>query len=321
MKTLKRAGKAVITEYKVIIIVMILGIALAMMSPVFLTQKNILNVLRQVSVNAIVASAFVIILGTGGIDLSVGSCVGLVGVVGAMLLTNGVPIIPACLIAILFGAFLGAINAFFITRFNLLPFVVTLSTQQIFRGFIYLFTDMKPISGLPDGILTLGQGRVGNVPVPIFIMLGMAILMWIVSNRTKFGRYTLAIGGNVEATRVSGVDVKKTMGGAYILMGACSALAGLVLMSRTASAQITAGTNMEMDIIAGCVIGGTPLTGGISNVFGSVVGCLMVGIVSNGLNLLGIDPNWQTVMKGALILIAVLIDTVSSSVFAKKRRV
>lgn len=316
----KKAGKAIMTDYKVIIIILALGVFLTASSDAFLTTRNLMNVLRQVCVNAIVASAFVIVISTGGIDLSVGSIVGLVGVIVAMSLEAGLPIPVVFVIGIIFGALLGAVNAVFITQFNLLPFVVTLSTQMIYRGVIYLLTDMSPITGLPEAFLPIGQGYVGIIPIPVFIMVAMAIIMWFVVNRTKFGRYALAIGGNATAARVSGVDVKKYLSGCYILCGAFCALAGLVLTARTASAQTTAGVNMEMDIIAGCVIGGTPMTGGICNVYGSLLGCLLVGLVSNGLNLLGVNANWQTVMKGLLILIAVLIDKISTSLYEAKRK-
>ena len=319
MKYLKRTGTAIMTDYKVVIIILALGVFLNISSDAFLTTRNLMNVLRQVCINAIVASAFVIVISTGGIDLSIGSIVGLVGVFVALGLETGLPVPVVCILAIASGAALGAVNAFFITKFNLLPFVVTLSTQMIFRGIIYLITNMSPITGLPDSFLPIGQGYVGIIPVPVFVMLAMAVIMWFVVNRTKFGRYALAIGGNATAARVSGVDVKKYLAGCYVLCGAVAALASLVLTARTASAQVTAGTNMEMDIIAGCVIGGTPMTGGICNVYGSLLGCLLVGLVGNGLNLLGVNANWQTVMKGLLILIAVLIDKISTSLYEAKK--
>lgn len=319
MNTIKKAGKALMTDYKVIVIIFIMGVVLTATSDAFLTSRNLFNVLRQVSVNGIVASCFVILFACGGIDLSIGSNVALVGVVTAMLLKQNLPILLVCLIAIAIGAVLGTVNAFFITRFDLLPFVVTLSTQMIYRGIVYLLTDMSPITGLPEGFLPIGQGYIGPVPLPIFIMVGMGIIMWFVVNRTKFGRYALAIGGNSSAARVSGVNVKAYLSGCYILTGAVGALASLVLTARTASAQVTAGTNMEMDIIAGCVIGGTPMTGGVCNVIGSLFGCLLVGLVSNGMNLLGVNANWQTAMKGVLILAAVLIDVVSTKIYSMKK--
>lgn len=318
MEKVKNILKKIMTEYKVIFLVLILSVTLSLVSPYFLTSRNILNVLRQVCVNTIAASGLVLILGAGGIDLSLGSTVGLVGVIVAFMMKAGVPVWLACILGIAFGAFLGAINGFFITRFNLLPFVVTLSTQQIYRGAIYLLTGMQPIIALPDSFMVIGQGYVGQIPIPVFIMLGMIILMSIVAYRTKFGRYILAIGGNKEAARVSGVNVQKITWMAYIMMGAVAALASLVMTSRTASAQVSAGTNMEMDIIAGAVIGGTSMSGGVCNVFGALFGCILVGLVSNGLNLLGVDANWQVVMKGVLILAAVLIDTLSSKVSMKK---
>ncbi|MDO4274561.1 MAG: ABC transporter permease [Eubacteriales bacterium] len=319
MSYTKKASKAIMTDYKVVIIILVLGVFLTFSSDVFLTSRNLMNVLRQVCVNAMVASAFVIVISTAGIDLSVGSIVGLVGVIVAVCLKANVPIVLSCLIGIVAGAGLGAINAFFITKFDLLPFVVTLSTQMIFRGAIYLITNMSPITGLPDEFLPLGQGYVGPVPVPVFFMIIIAVVAWFLVNRTKFGRYALAIGGNATAARVSGVDVKKYLSGCYILCGAFCGIAALVLTARTASAQTTAGVNMEMDIIAGCVIGGTPMTGGICNVYGSLLGCLLVGLVGNGMNILGVNANWQTVMKGLLILIAVLIDKVSATIYEAKK--
>lgn len=209
-------------------------------------------------------------------------------------------------------------NGVFVAYFNLLPFVVTLATQQIFRGIIYLITNMSVVSGLPEKFMFLGQGYFfGFIPVQLIVLFTLTIVIWIVINRTSFGRYALSIGGNIEATRMCGVDVKKIVMKSFMLNGLIVAIAALVLTSRTASAQIAAGVNMESDVIAGCVIGGTSMTGGNANVFGALFGCLMVGIVSNGLNLLGVNANWQIVMKGTLILVAVLIDKLSAQIYKK----
>lgn len=304
---------------KAIVIVIILSIVLAFISPYFFTARNLLNVLRQVCVSTITAVGFCMILGSGNIDLSLGSTVAMTGVCMGIMMKVGFPTILAILAGMVIGACIGIANALIIITFDLPPFIVTLAMQQVLRGVTYLITGMLPITDLPDSFIWFGQGTIGVIPVSVFVMLIMVLIVWIVVNRTRFGRYLLALGGNMEAAYVSGINVKMVKIGVFVANSLCAVVASVVLTARSASAQPAAGLTMEMDAIAAAVIGGTSMNGGSVNVLGAFFGALIVGIVNNGLNLLGIDSNWQTVSKGLLILFAVILDQVSRMVYEKKR--
>lgn len=299
------------------IILAVLVIALSFMTPLFLTSANILNVLRQVCVTSIACFGFTLVLGSGHMDLSVGMILCASGVVSAKLLVAGAPIWSAVVATIAIGATMGALNSTIVTVFGLPAFIVTLATSNVFKGAAFIATKNVPISGLPEGFNQIGKGYLGFIPIPIYIMLAAMILMWVIINRTSFGRQAIAMGGNAEAARVSGVRIKYIRLGCYMLLGAYTGLAAVLQTARSASAQLSVGADMPMDAIAAVVIGGTSMKGGNANVFGSLVGCLIVGIVSNGLNLMKVDANWQIVAKGLLILFAVVLDVVTTRVYTK----
>lgn len=305
---------------KAFLIVIVMGILLSCITPIFFTTRNLLNVLRQVCTSTILALGFTLVLGTGNIDLSVGSQIGFIGILMVKMMTAGVPFYLAIVFGALIGVCLGFINAGIISTFNLPAFIVTLAMQQILRGAGYLISGMLPLTGVPDQFVFLGQGYLLGVPVPVYIMIAMVIIIWFAVNRFKYGRYMLALGGNAEAARVSGINTKKVLFQTYIYMGLCATVAAVVLTARSASAQPTAGMNMEMDAIAAVVVGGTSMSGGSVNVLGAFFGSLIVGMVNNGLNLLGVDSNWQVVSKGLLILFAVLLDSVTTMAYAKMNR-
>jgi ribose transport system permease protein len=235
----------------------------------------------------------------------------------AQMMVNGIPMGVAIISGILIGAFIGIINASIITVFNLPPFLVTMAMMSILRGTCYLVTKQKPVTGVPRSFSWIGQGYLLKIPFPIYIMLIVIILIWIIANRTKLGRYLLAMGGNLEATRVSGINVVAVRYGVYAITGICGAIASVVMCARASSAQPTGGLNMEMEAIAAAVIGGTSMMGGNANIVGAFFGALIVGMVNNGLNLLGVDSSWQVVAKGALILIAVVLDSISTMILRK----
>jgi len=320
MKKVKSILGSLIINNKAVIIVIALAILLSCVSPIFLSSRNLLNVLRQVCTSTILALGFTMVLGAGQIDLSVGSQVGLIGVVMVKLMAANVPVPLAILVGMLTGAVIGALNAGIILTFKLPAFIVTLGTQQILRGTIYLITGMVPQTDVKDSFVYLGQGYLFGIPVPIYIMLLMVVIVWFLVNRFKFGRYLLALGGNAEAARVSGINTEKVMFQVFIAMGICCSVASVVLTARSASAQPTGGLNMEMDVIAAVVMGGTSMAGGVVNVVGAFLGSLIVGMVNNGLNLLGIDSNWQIVSKGVLILFAVILDSVSTKLMTNVRQ-
>ncbi len=304
---------------KALLIVIALGVILSIASPAFLTSSNLLNVVRQVCVSTLLSIGFTIVLSSGNMDLSIGTLMGLCGMILAKLVKEaGVPLPAAILIVFGVAVFGGLLNAAILSLFSVPAFIVTLATQSIFKGVNYLISDLVPVSGLPSELLFLGQGYLFGIPVPIYIMLLVVLAAWVMMNRTKFGRYILAVGGNAEAARASGINTKRINFGVYICCGLCAGVASIIMTGRVGSAQVGAGVGMEMDAIAAVVIGGTSMSGGKANVWGTLFGCLLVGIVNNGMNLLGINPNWQVIAKGFLILFAVIIDVVSARAQAKR---
>lgn len=312
--------KSTVIDGKVFIIVLLLALVLSLTTDTFLTPRNLTNVLRQVTVNTIVAVGFTLVLGAGQIDLSVGHLLGLCGVIMAKLMVAGLPIPVAIAVAILFGMFSGVISSTLITYFNMPPFVVTLALSQVYLGTTYLITNMAPVSYLPDAFVNIGQGYFLGIPIPVYVMLIMCVLMYVIINKTAIGRHSIAMGSNPEAALVCGINIYKTRVFVYAICGFCAAVGAVIQTARSASAQISAGSGMEMDAIAAVVIGGTSMAGGNARVLGTVCGCLIVGLANNGLNLLGISSNWQIIVKGLLILIAVLLDTLSTKFYDKKAK-
>lgn len=318
-RSFKQKTARMLLENKALILTVLLGVILAFATQgTFLTLTNILNVIRQNSIMAIMSIGFTAILASGFFDMSIGYMLGTLGILNALLAKiEGMPLVLAILLTLLLGTLFGFINSFLIDRFVLPPFIVTLSTGQIFRGATYLMCDGTPISGLPSGMITLGQGFIMGIPIPIYVMVAVAALMAVMMNSTCTGRHIIAVGGNREASRVSGINVLSVQHVVYMLMGVCVAVAAVLMNGRTASAQPTAGIGMEMDAIAAVVIGGTPLSGGYGNVIGSVFGCLIVGLINNGLNLLNVSSYWQWISKGLVILFAMILDMQTTKILNK----
>lgn len=308
-----------VIKYKVFLILIILMVALGIAKPVFFSSRNIMNVLRQVVVSTIAAVGFTFILAIGCIDLSVGSQLGLTGVFLALMLVAGVPTGFVVLLGIVIAVLLSLVNAAFITFFKLPPFIVTLATSSIYRGACYVITQMKAIRGLPDDFTYLGQGYLFGIPFPVYVLVAVVVVAYLLANKTVIGRHIIGVGGNAEASRVCGINVERIRYIVYGIMGACVGIAAILQTARSVSAQVAAGQDMEMDSIAAVVIGGTSMNGGNANIIGTVAGCLIVGVVSNGLNLLGVDSNWQVIAKGLLILFAVVLDSVSSMIVKRSQ--
>lgn len=285
-------------------------IVISIMSPNFLTINNIFNVLRQVSINALIAFGMTFVILTGGIDLSVGSTLALTGAVTAGMLASGMDPILAMALGLLLGAILGAVNGVIIAKGKVAPFIATLATMTIYRGLTLVYTEGKPISGLGDSLSfqLLGKGYFFGIPVPIVTMLLTFGVLYFILKKTTFGRRVYAVGGNEEASKLSGIRVDRIKIYVYALTGFLAALASLILTSRLNSAQPTAGNMFELDAIAAVVLGGTSLTGGRGWIVGTVIGALIIGVLNNGLNLIGVSSFFQQVVKGAVILIAVLLD-------------
>lgn len=288
--------------------VVALGLALALLSDRFLTVNNILNVLRQVSINTIIASGLTMIILTGGIDLSVGSVLALSAALMGGMAAGGLHPILAVAVGLAVGAGLGLVNGLIITRGRVAPFVATLATMTVARGLTLVYTEGRPVTGLPASLRAMGTAYIGPIPVPIIIMALVVGLVYLMLAHMPFGRFLYAVGSNEEAARFAGIPVQRTKVLAYVLGGLASALAGVILTGRLNSAQPTAGAGFELDAIAAVVLGGTSLSGGQGGVMGTVIGALIIGILDNGLNLLNVSSFYQQVAKGGVILLAVLID-------------
>ncbi len=271
----------------------------------FFTERNMSNLMRQVVANGLISLGMLVVILTGGIDLSVGSVVALGGVLFAGI-ADQLGIGAALAVAIAAGAAAGSMNGFIIARFKLQSFIVTLATMGIVRGCVYLYTEV-PLSPSHPGFRDLGATLVGAVPLSMIIMLGCYALVWCYLNRTPAGRATVAIGGNEETVRLAGVNVQRTVVIAYMLSGALSALSGAILVSRLGIAQPSLGIAYELDAIAACVIGGAALGGGAGSVGGTLFGVLTLGLINNLLNLVGVKSFYQDIVKGAVIILAVLL--------------
>ena len=279
------------------------------LTPHFLTVSNLLNVAQQTSINAIVAVGMTFVILSGGIDLSVGSIVALAGVALGAMLQTGYPLPVALAASLAAGTACGMLNGALVSVGGLPPFIATLGMMSAARGTALVFTEGRPISGFDDGFRVLATGSIGFVPAPVVVMILVYVVAHLVLTRTTFGRYTYAIGGNEEATRLSGVAVRfhKTL--IYGTSGLISAVAAIVLTARLNSAQPIAGMMYELDAIAATVIGGTSLMGGQGTLAGTLVGALIMGVLRNGLNLLGVSSFLQQIVIGVVIVSAVLVDT------------
>ncbi len=310
----RKFKKSWIQTYMLIFIVVGLGIILSFITPNFLTQTNLLNVLRQISINGTLAIGMTIVCLTGGIDLSVGSIVAFSGIIVAgMLRDYNCSMITAILVAIIIGAVLGLYNGYFVAYWNAAPFVVTLSMMTIARGLTYVYSDGKPISNLPDSFLTLGKGSILGIPVPTLILFLVFLLADVMLRKLKFGRYIYAVGGNENAAMVSGINVKRIKMMVYVISGIACGIAAVILTSRVSAGLPTAGSSYELDAIAATVIGGTSLSGGRGRLWGTIVGAILLGVVNNGLDLMNVSSFYQQIVKGLIILGAILIDSKRNS--------
>lgn len=299
------------SELTTVIALIILMAVITIINSNFLTANNLLNLLLQVTSNALIAFGMTFVILTGGIDLSVGSILALSSALTAGLLGSGMPVALAILISLILGCILGMMNGLLISYGKLAPFIVTLATMTIFRGATLVYTNGNPITkGLSDTFLFqfLGQGYIVGIPFPVIIMFIVFIVLYVLLHKTAFGKSVYAIGGNEKAAYISGVKLNKVKIIIYSISGMMASISGLIITSRLSSAQPTAGASYEMDAIAAVVLGGTSLSGGKGRILGTLIGSLIIGVLNNGLNIIGVSAFWQQVVKGVVILIAVLID-------------
>lgn len=302
-------GLSVARQFGTVIGLVVLSAVLWALTPHFLTIPNLLNIAQQTSINAIVAAGMTYVILSGGIDLSVGSIVALAGVVLGTVLQAGHATPAAIAAAVAVGAGCGLVNGMLVSWGRLPPFIVTLGMMSVARGGALLVTEGRPVSGFDAGFRWLATGEVGFVPAPVVITVLVYAAAHFVLTRTTFGRYVYAIGGNEEATRLSGVAVRFHKVVIYGVSGLMSALAAIILTARLNSAQPIAGMMYELDAIAATVIGGTSLMGGQGSLVGTLVGALIMGVLRNGLNLLGVSSFLQQIVIGGVIVVAVLVDT------------
>lgn len=297
-------------EYGIVIaLVLIIGL-LSVISPAFLTFNNMMNVLRQVSINGLLAIGATFVILTRGIDLSVGSILAFSGVVTASLVQGGAyPEWIAIAAGLLAGLVLGWVNGFVVAKWYVAPFIVTLGMMSAARGLTFVYSDGRPIPGLSESFKWIGGGTLIGVPVPVWILLIVFALSSFLLYRTRIGRYVYAVGGNEESALISGVNVKRVKIIVYSLSGLLAALAGIILTSRVTSGLPQAGSSYELDAIAAVVIGGTSLAGGKGRLWGTMIGVLLIGVINNGLDLLNVSSYYQLIVKGLVIVIAVLIDS------------
>ena len=289
--------------------VVALFIALSILSPYFLTVQNLSSVARQTAVINIMALGMTLIMISGGIDLSVGSEMAFAGILGTMLLQSGVPLLPSLAGAMLAGALWGIVNSLLITLLRVSPFIATLGTMGAARGLTLVITNGMPVVNLPDSFGRLGDGNVLRVvPVPLAILVGLALLTGCILKYTRLGRYAYAIGSNVEAARYAGIPIRRYLVAIYAFGGSLAGLAGMIESSRLMTGQPTAGQGYELSVIAAVVIGGGSLSGGEGTVTGTIAGAFLMGLISNGSNLLGVSPFWQQVLIGSVIVLAVAVD-------------
>lgn len=283
-------------------------IVFSVLSPNFLTEPNILNILQQSSINACVALGMTLVIIAGGIDLSVGPTAAIAAVSVAVLMAMGVPIALAIPIALLFGMAAGTINGALVAFGGLQPFIVTLGTLSLYRAISLIYTGGNPIFGIPPAYRALTNSSIMGVPNPVVIVAVLAVTVWVVLNKTPLGEYFLAVGGNQEASRIAGVPVSLTKIASYVISGGLASVAGLILVGRLGAADPTLGNLWELDAIAAAAIGGASLMGGKGSIVGTLLGAVILGSLRNGLTLLNVQAFYQLLATGIIILVAMLID-------------
>ncbi|MTK12492.1 MAG: ribose ABC transporter permease [Clostridiaceae bacterium] len=300
--------KSLLFKYKSLIGLIILCVVISIITPRFLTVTNVLNVFTQVSVNAIIAVGMCFVILTGGIDLSVGSTLAITGAVAATLVKSNTNTFVTIIAVLIVGALIGLFNGILVSKGKIQAFIVTLATMTVFRGVTYVYTKGTPISGLSSDFTVIGNGKLAGIPLPVILILLVVLGAWYVLNQTRYGRYVYAVGGNEDSARLSGINTDKIKALVYVICGVTAALSGIVVTSRIGSASPNAGSGFELDAIAAVVLGGTSLSGGEGSVIGTIIGAMIIGVLNNGLNLMNVSPFYQLIVKGFVIILAVILD-------------
>lgn len=297
-------------ESGILLALVLLMLAFTILSPYFFTTQNLSNILIQSAITIVVASGATLIIASGGIDLSVGSVLCLSGILMAMSIKAELPAWLSILIGLSSGVLMGAVNGFLIGVVKITPLIATLASLSVLRALAYIITDARPIYGFPMSIRIFGTGYIGPIPYAFIVAVAVAMLLILVLKRTRIGRYTLAIGGNEEAARLSGVNIWGTKIVIYAIAGLCYSVAALILTARLNAAEPLAGSGLEMEAIAAAVIGGASLAGGIASIPGTIIGAILMAMLKNGLTLLSVQPYFQQLTIGIVIVAAVFIDKI-----------
>lgn len=307
--------KEFLAKYGVILGLIIIMVFFTVMKARFLTVTNMLNMLRQASINGLLALGMTFVVLTGGIDLSVGSAVGAAGMYCALVARTetGMPWYVALLTGLAIGLLIGTINGVVIAYLRVPAFIATLGMLSIARGITFMASDAKPIPGLSKEFLVIGGGSAGVIPIPVLILIGVLVICYIILYKTRYGRYVFATGGNATSARVSGINIKMIICSVYMISGLFAGLAGAILTSRVTSGISQNGDGYEVDAIAAAVIGGNSLSGGRGRLWGTVVGFLIMGVMNNGLDMMAVSSYWQLVIKGIIIIGAVMLDSLNES--------
>lgn len=300
--------KDMLLRAKSVIGLVALVIVFTILSPRFFNYYNLTNILRQTSLNAVIAVGMTYVILTGGIDLSVGSILALSSAITCGLLKNSAPLTISIIIGLSVGTLLGMFNGFVTIKWNIPPFIATFAMMTIARGLTLVYTNGQPITGLDEAFSFIGNGYIGPIPVPIIITILIFIVAYYFLNNNKIGRYVYATGGNMQAAKLAGINTNKIILFVYSLSGLLASISGLILASRLNSASPTAGNGYELDAIAAVVLGGTSLAGGEGSLIGTLIGAIIIGVLNNGLDLLNVSPFYQSIAKGVVILLAIAID-------------
>lgn len=296
-------------KFGIYILLAVVFIVFAVAAPNFLSAKNVINIVRQCSMFGIVVVGVSMVMIGGGMDLSVGSQMAVDGMlVGYMMVNSGLPIPVAIIATIVIGCVMGAINGLVAVKLHIMPIIVTLGTMLILEGVAYLITGGYPITGMPEAFTVIGQGYLGVIPIPVIIFAAFVIFGWVVMNKTYLGREIYALGGNREAARLAGINVDRLTIIVYTFCGFAASIAALIMVGRTNASQPGAGSSYAFDCMTAACLGGVSIAGGEGKISGTVVGVLILGMLDNGLVLMSVNSNWQSVIKGLILLAAVAID-------------
>jgi ribose transport system permease protein len=309
-------------KYGIYLTLLVVFIFFAVMAPNFLSIENVITILRQISMFGIVVIGVTFEMISGGADLSIGGQMAIIGMIGGILMVNlGIPPLPAALICMVCGILLGGLNAFLVIYLNIIPIVATLGTMLVLQGLAFVVTNAKPLYNMPKSFLFLGQGYIGPIPFPVIVFFVFLVLGWIVMNKTYLGRYVYAVGGNIEAARLGGINITRIRVFVFALTGFLTSIASLIMVSRTNSAQPSAGSNYPFDCMTAVCLGGVSINGGEGKISGTVVGVLIIGLLNSGLILMSVNSNFQSIIKGIVLLAAVGIDCVQNKPKRLKIRV